>query len=51
MNLSSVDSEVFKAIENEKRRQTENINLIASENYASVAVMEAQGSVFTNKSA
>ena len=49
MNLSSVDSEVFKAIENEKRRQTENINLIASENYASVAVMEAQGSVFTNK--
>ena len=49
MNLSSVDDEVFKAIENEKRRQTENINLIASENYASVAVMEAQGSVFTNK--
>ena len=49
MNLSSVDGEVFKAIENEKRRQTENINLIASENYASVAVMEAQGSVFTNK--
>ena len=49
MNLSSVDSEVFKAIENEKRRQTENINLIASENYANVAVMEAQGSIFTNK--
>ena len=49
MNLSSVDNGVFVAIENEKRRQMENINLIASENYASSAVMEAQGSVFTNK--
>ena len=49
MNLSSVDKKVYTAIENEKRRQTENINLIASENYASTAVMEAQGSVFTNK--
>ena len=48
MNLSSVDKKVYTAIENEKRRQTENINLIASENYASTAVMEAQGSVFTN---
>ena len=49
MNLSSVDKKVYTAIKNEKRRQTENINLIASENYASTAVMEAQGSVFTNK--
>ena len=49
MNLSSVDIKIFSAVENEKRRQSESINLIASENYTSSAVMEAQGSVFTNK--
>ena len=49
MNLKYIDFEISDAIENEKRRQKDNINLIASENYASPAVLEAQGSVFTNK--
>jgi len=49
MKLQNIDSEISDAIENEKRRQQNNINLIASENYASAAVLEAQGSVFTNK--
>ena len=49
MNLQYIDSEISDAIENEKRRQKDNIILIASENYASPAVLEAQGSVFTNK--
>ena len=49
MQLQKIDSEISDAIENEKRRQQDNINLIASENYASTAVLEAQGSVFTNK--
>ena len=49
MNLDVIDPEIHIAISNEKKRQLENINLIASENYASSAVMEAQGSVFTNK--
>ena len=49
MNLKTVDFEIAKAISNEKTRQSTNINLIASENYASSAVMEAQGSIFTNK--
>ncbi len=49
MNLQHIDSEISDAIKNEKRRQKDNINLIASENYASSAVLEAQGSVFTNK--
>ena len=49
MKLQNIDSEISDAIENEKRRQQDNINLIASENYASTAVLEAQGSVFTNK--
>ncbi|MEC7733800.1 MAG: serine hydroxymethyltransferase [Dehalococcoidia bacterium] len=47
--MQYIDSEISDAIENEKRRQKDNINLIASENYASPAVLEAQGSVFTNK--
>ena len=47
--LHERDPLVADAIENELRRQRENINLIASENYASRAVLEAQGSVFTNK--
>ena len=47
--LHERDPRVADAIENELRRQRENINLIASENYASRAVLEAQGSVFTNK--
>jgi len=49
LNLQQVDPAVFQAIENERKRQFENIELIASENFASRAVMEAQGSVLTNK--
>ena len=48
-NLKSTDPEVFEAIENEIARERKNIVLIASENYASRAVLEIQGSVFTNK--
>lgn len=47
--LSSIDPEVFQAIESERRRQNETIELIASENFVSRAVMEAAGSVLTNK--
>ncbi|HOC54369.1 MAG TPA: serine hydroxymethyltransferase [Verrucomicrobiota bacterium] len=47
--LRTVDPEVAAAIEQEVRRQQENIELIASENFTSPAVMEAQGSVLTNK--
>jgi RpiB/LacA/LacB family sugar-phosphate isomerase len=48
-SLEDVDPEIFRAIENEKKRQFENIELIASENFTSRAVMEAQGSCLTNK--
>ena len=47
--LLEQDPQVAQAIQNEIVRQRENINLIASENYASRAVLEAQGSVMTNK--
>lgn len=47
--LSQHDPEIFKAIEDEARRQEQHIELIASENYTSPQVMEAQGSVLTNK--
>ncbi len=47
--LEQQDPQIAGAIRGEIRRQRENINLIASENYASRAVMEAQGSVMTNK--
>ena len=47
--LRAHDPQIADAIQNETRRQRENINLIASENYASRAVLEAQGSVLTNK--
>jgi glycine hydroxymethyltransferase len=47
--LASVDPEIAAAIANENRRQEEHIELIASENYASPAVMAAQGSQLTNK--
>ncbi len=47
--LAKVDSELWKAVENENRRQEDHIELIASENYVSRAVMEAQGSQLTNK--
>ena len=48
-SLMEQDPEIGRAIQNEIERQRSNINLIASENYASAAVLEAQGSVFTNK--
>ena len=47
--LMEQDQEIGVAIRDEINRQTRNINLIASENYASRAVLEAQGSVMTNK--
>jgi len=47
--LRNVDPEIAGAIDQERRRQQENIELIASENFVSPAVMEAQGSVLTNK--
>ncbi|MDA8090642.1 MAG: serine hydroxymethyltransferase [Nitrospiraceae bacterium] len=48
-SLKETDPEIFDAIEKENAREREKLLLIASENYASKAVMEAQGSVFTNK--
>ena len=47
--LRKVDPEIFDAIAAEEKRQRENIELIASENFTSRAVMEAQGSCLTNK--
>ena len=49
MNISSFDPELARAIAGECRRQEEHIELIASENYVSPRVLEAQGSVLTNK--
>src|SRR5688572_18173319 len=49
MNNTPIDQELFHIIEKEKQRQRETINLIASENYVSQAVMDATGSVLTNK--
>ncbi|MGL6028270.1 MAG: serine hydroxymethyltransferase, partial [Legionella sp.] len=43
------DNELFQAIADEKLRQEDHIELIASENYVSPRVLEAQGSVLTNK--
>ncbi len=48
-SLSQVDSEVFAAIQLESERQQFGLEMIASENYTSKAVMEAQGSILTNK--
>ena len=47
--IESVDPEIWSAIQKENRRQEEHIELIASENYASPAVMAAQGGQMTNK--
>ena len=49
MNIADFDDELWQAIESEAIRQEEHIELIASENYASPRVMQAQGSVLTNK--
>jgi len=48
-NLKKVDPEIFEAIRNEENRQKYNLELIASENFVSSEVREAQGSVLTNK--
>ena len=48
-NLASIDPELWQAIQAENRRQENHIELIASENYVSRAVLEAQGSQLTNK--
>ena len=47
--LKNADCELFEAFEKEQVRQSRNIELIASENYTSAAVMAASGSIFTNK--
>jgi glycine hydroxymethyltransferase len=49
MRIAGYDEELWNALEGESRRQEEHIELIASENYASPRVLEAQGSVLTNK--
>lgn len=49
MTLEKTDLEIFQLIEKEKERQNNSIELIASENFASSSVMEAQGSLLTNK--
>jgi glycine hydroxymethyltransferase len=49
MELEQSDPEIFKIIENEKNRQKMGLEMIASENYVSNAVLEAQGSILTNK--
>jgi glycine hydroxymethyltransferase len=49
MNIADFDPELFQAIQDEKQRQEHHIELIASENYCSPRVLEAQGSQLTNK--
>ncbi|HEY6482547.1 MAG TPA: serine hydroxymethyltransferase [Steroidobacteraceae bacterium] len=49
MDIASFDPELEKAIRGEQQRQEDHVELIASENYASPRVLEAQGSVLTNK--
>lgn len=49
MNIASYDPDLWQAMQNEDQRQEEHIELIASENYTSPRVMEAQGSQLTNK--
>lgn len=48
-NLQVADAEVFNIIQDELKRQTHHLEMIASENFTSPAVMQAMGSVFTNK--
>ncbi|MBD3264356.1 MAG: aminotransferase class I/II-fold pyridoxal phosphate-dependent enzyme [Candidatus Omnitrophica bacterium] len=48
-HLKEVDKEIYQSISNEIKRQHEHLELIASENFAPLAVMEAQGSALTNK--
>ncbi|WP_305906452.1 serine hydroxymethyltransferase [Methylomarinum sp. Ch1-1] len=49
MSIAGFDDELYQAIEEERQRQEDHIELIASENYTSPRVMEAQGSLLTNK--
>lgn len=49
MSFLETDKAVYEAVQNELKRQSEHIELIASENFVSNAVLEAQGSVMTNK--
>src|ERR1039457_1174882 len=49
MRIKDFDPELQRALDGERTRQEDHIELIASENYASPRVLEAQGSVFTNK--
>lgn len=49
MTIAGFDDELFQALEEERQRQEDHIELIASENYASPRVLEAQGTVLTNK--
>ncbi|OUR72088.1 hypothetical protein A9Q76_04275, partial [Arcobacter sp. 31_11_sub10_T18] len=48
-NLKEADSEIFAIVEDELERQTNHLEMIASENFTSPAVMQAMGSIFTNK--
>ena len=48
-HLKDIDPQIYRIIKNEIKRQDENLELIASENFTSPAVLEAQGSVLTNK--
>ncbi len=49
LNIADFDAELWQAIENEVQRQEQHLELIASENYASPCVIQAQGTVLTNK--
>ncbi|MFP5440325.1 MAG: serine hydroxymethyltransferase, partial [Gammaproteobacteria bacterium] len=49
MTIASYDADLYNAMRGEKQRQEAHIELIASENYTSPRVLEAQGSVLTNK--
>ena len=51
LQIEGYDPELAAAIAAERQRQEDHVELIASENYASPRVLEAQGSVLTNKSA
>lgn len=48
-HIKEIDPEIYQTIKNEIKRQQDNLELIASENFTSLAVLEAQGSVLTNK--
>ena len=48
-NIENYDDELWSSFKNESQRQEDHIELIASENYASNRILEAQGSVLTNK--